>query len=362
MKIVTIIGARPQFIKAATVSRVIRSRYEIEEIIVHTGQHYDANMSEIFFTELEIPEPHYNLGIGGQLHGQMTGRQLEAIEEVLIKEKAELVLVYGDTNSTLAGALAAAKLNIPVAHIEAGLRSFNKNMPEEVNRILTDHLAELLFAPTQAAIDNLAEEGLRDEKVRVSGDVMYDAALFYGEKAEAKRALLDNIAVQHESYILVTVHRAENTDDASRLKWIVEQLIKISEHIQLVLPLHPRTRKALTELGLIDIVMKSMIVIEPVGYLEMVLLEKHAKCIVTDSGGVQKEAYFHNRPCITLRNETEWVELINSGSNRLCEFSGDNLLNMVITGHGEIKTDPTLYGTGNAAEIIVEEIIQHTLK
>ena len=183
MKMVTIIGARPQFIKAATVSRVIRTQSEIEEVIVHTGQHYDANMSEIFFTELEIPEPNYNLGIGGQLHGQMTGRQLEAIEEVLIKEKAELVLVYGDTNSTLAGALAAAKLNIPVVHVEAGLRSFNKNMPEEVNRILTDHLAELLFAPTQAAVDNLAEEGLKDQKVSVSGDVMYDAALFYGEKA-----------------------------------------------------------------------------------------------------------------------------------------------------------------------------------
>jgi UDP-GlcNAc3NAcA epimerase len=362
MKMVTIIGARPQFIKAATVSRVIRTQSEIEEVIVHTGQHYDANMSEIFFTELEIPEPHYNLGIGGQLHGQMTGRQLEAIEEVLIKEKAELVLVYGDTNSTLAGALAAAKLNIPVVHVEAGLRSFNKNMPEEVNRILTDHLAELLFAPTQAAVDNLAEEGLKDQKVSVSGDVMYDAALFYGEKAEAKKALLDKIAVQHESYILVTVHRAENTDDASRLKWIVDQLIKISAYIQVVLPLHPRTRKALIELGLIDSVLKSMIVIEPVGYLEMVLLEKHAKCIVTDSGGVQKEAYFHNRPCITLRNETEWIELIMSGSNRLCEFSGDNLLQMVITEQAKIKTDPTLYGTGNAAEKIVDEIIRHTQK
>ena len=360
MKIITIIGARPQFIKAATVSRVIRTRDDVKEIIIHTGQHYDANMSEIFFTELEIPEPDYNLGIGGQLHGQMTGRQLEAIEQVLIYEKADLVLVYGDTNSTLAGALAAAKLKIPVVHVEAGLRSYNKEMPEELNRILTDHLAELLFDPTQTAVDNLIDEGLQGEKVRMPGDVMYDAALFYAEKAEGKKALLDEIGVQSKSYVLATIHRAENTDDEYRLKWIVEQIIKVSKKIQVVLPIHPRTRKALANHGLLEAVEKSVLTINPVGYLEMVLLEKHARIIVTDSGGVQKEAYFHHVPCITLRNETEWVELINNGSNRLCEFSEDNLLNMIRIEYEKIKTDYSLYGKGNEAEVIVDEIFQHT--
>lgn len=361
MKIITIIGARPQFIKAATISRIISARAGIEEIIIHTGQHYDANMSEIFFTELEIPEPHYNLGIGGQLHGQMTGRQLEAIEKVLIDEKADLVLVYGDTNSTLAGALAAVKLKIPVVHVEAGLRSFNKEMPEELNRVLTDHMAELLFAPTQTAVDNLTDEGLQGAKVTMSGDVMLDAALFYAKKAEDKKALLDEIGVKSKSYVLVTIHRAENTDDEYRLKWIVEQIIKVSKKIQLVLPLHPRTRKMLANHGLLESVEESALVIAPVGYLEMVLLEKYARIIVTDSGGVQKEAYFHNVPCITLRNETEWIELINNGSNRLCQFSEDNLLNMIFIEHDKIKTDQSIYGKGNAAEIIVDEIFRYTI-
>jgi UDP-GlcNAc3NAcA epimerase len=362
MKIVTIIGARPQFIKAAAVSRIFSTKECIEEIIIHTGQHYDANMSEVFFTELDIPKPHYNLGIGGQLHGRMTGRQLEAVEKILIQEEADFVLVYGDTNSTLAGALAAAKLNIPIFHVEAGLRSFNKKMPEELNRILTDHLSELLFAPTQAAVDNLADEGLQGGRVRMSGDVMYDAALFYAEKAEGKKVLLDEIGVQSKAYILATIHRAENTDDECRLKWIAGQIIKVSKKIQVVLPLHPRTRKALVNKGLLEAVEESVLVIDPVGYLEMVLLEKYAKVIVTDSGGVQKEAYFHQVPCITLRNETEWVELVSNGSNRLCEFSEDDLLNMICcTEYNEIKTDQSLYGKGNAAGVIVDEICQYAL-
>ena len=361
MKIITIIGARPQFIKAATISRAIKSRKEFEEIIIHTGQHYDHNLSEIFFTELEIPKPDYNLGIGGQLHGQMTGRQLEAVEQILINEKVDLVLVYGDTNSTLSGALAAAKLNIPVIHIEAGLRSFNKEMPEELNRILTDHLAELLFAPTQTAVNNLGNEGLRGRKVHRSGDVMYDAAIFYAKKVGDKKELLDKIGVHSKSYVLATIHRAENTDDEYRLKWISDQIVKISKRIQVVLPLHPRTRKALANHGLLEIIKETAVVIDPVGYLEMLLLEKNAKIIVTDSGGVQKEAYFHHVPCITLRNETEWIELINNGSNRLCEFSENNLVNMIFSDHNEIKIDHSLYGKGNAAELIVDEIYQYAI-
>tara|TARA_B110000483_G_scaffold48191_1_gene59974 strand:+ start:89 stop:1186 length:1098 start_codon:yes stop_codon:yes gene_type:complete len=359
MKIATIVGARPQFIKAATVSRIIQKRDDVQEIIIHTGQHYDSNMSEVFFSELEIPVPDFNLATGGLLHGQMTGRQLEAIEEILIDEKVESVLVYGDTNSTLSAALAAAKLNIPVFHIEAGLRSFNKNMPEELNRILTDHLAELLFPPTQVALDNLANEGLLGDKAELSGDVMYDAALFYSDKAETKKSLLGEIGVQPKSYVLTTIHRAENTNDEHRLKWIVGQLIKASNEIQIVLPLHPRTKKLLIEHGLMKSLLKSIIIIDPVGYLEMVLLEKYAKLIVTDSGGVQKEAYFHHIPCITLRNETEWVELIENGSNRLCEFSGNNLLNMICKKYDDIKVDFKLYGAGRAAELIVDKIIQH---
>ena len=361
MKIITIVGARPQFIKAATVSRVISSRKELEEIIIHTGQHYDANMSEIFFSELEIPKPDYNLGIGGQSHGQMTGRQLEAIEQILVIEKADWVLVYGDTNSTLAGALAAAKLNIPVIHVEAGLRSFNKEMPEELNRILTDHLAELLFVPTQAALDNLSNEGIQGRRVLVSGDVMYDAALFYAKKVEDKKELLDEIGVQSKSYVLASIHRAENTDDEYRLKWMADQIVKVSKKTQVVMPLHPRTKKALTNLGLSKIIEETVLITDPVSYLEMLLLEKHAQIIVTDSGGVQKEAYFHRVPCITLRNETEWIELIDNGSNRLCEFSENNLVNMIFSEHDEIRIDQSLYGKGNAAEIIVDEIFQHTI-
>lgn len=359
MKIVSIIGARPQFIKAATISRVIKSLHELNEIIIHTGQHYDSNMSKIFFTELEIPEPNYNLGIGGYFHGQMTGRQLEAIEKVLVTEKPDLVLVYGDTNSTLAGALAATKLNIPVVHVEAGLRSFNKKMPEEINRILTDHIAELLFAPSQIAVDNLKNEGLHGEKVKLCGDVMYDAAIFYAEKAKAKKEFLKEVGVNSKSYVLATIHRAENTDNEYRLKWLVEQIVKVSKKLQVVLPLHPRTRKILKERGLMESLIKSIIIIEPVGYLEMVLLEKNAKLIITDSGGVQKEAYFHQVPCITMRNETEWTELVENGSNSLCEFSEDNLVDMIDKQYYDINIKSSIYGSGNAAEIIVNEIIKH---
>ncbi|OAD19491.1 UDP-N-acetylglucosamine 2-epimerase, partial [Candidatus Thiomargarita nelsonii] len=285
MKIVTIIGARPQFIKAATVSRVIETlrtetpsgKVGIEEVLVHTGQHYDAAMSKVFFTELAIPEPHYNLGIGGGLHGEMTGRQLEAIEKVLLDEQPDWVLVYGDTNSTLAGALAAVKLHIPVAHVEAGLRSFNRRMPEEINRVLTDHASDLLFAPTKNAVYNLKTEGISsDEHVKLVGDVMYDAALFYADKAERQSQILEQLGLTPKAYSLITIHRAENTDNEDHLSAIVDALIALSDELPVVLPLHPRTNKQLEQLGLLDKVHNALRVIEPIGYLDMVMLEKQA--------------------------------------------------------------------------------------
>jgi len=317
VKIVPIVGARPQFIKAATVSRMLRKTQGVREVLVHTGQHYDANMSEVFFEELEIPRPDYNLGIGSDTHGAQTGRMLEAIEEVLFKEKPDCVLVYGDTNSTLAGALAAVKLHIPVAHVEAGLRSFNRCMPEEVNRVLTDHASDILFAPTQTAVENLRREGISEEQIQLVGDVMYDAALYYGRKAEYQSHILNRLELKTGEYILATIHRAENTDSPQRLRAIFEGFIEVTQEIKVVLPLHPRTRAALMQVGLYDKVARNICLIQPVGYLDMVMLEKNARVIATDSGGVQKEAFFYRVPCITLREETEWIELINLGWNRV---------------------------------------------
>lgn len=314
MKIVTIIGARPQFIKAATISRAFREHHsDVREVLVHTGQHYDANMSEVFFEELEIPMPNYNLGIGGGTHGQNTGRMIEQIEAVLLKEEPDWVLVYGDTDSTLASTLAAVKLHIPVAHVEAGLRSFNRRMPEEVNRILTDHVAALLFTPTKTATTNLVSEGIVGDKVQQVGDVMYDAALYYGKRAENCSRILDVLGLESKNYILATIHRAENTDDLVRMKDILAGFSTSFRSI--ILPLHPRTRSRLVDFGLV--LPSTVRAIDPVGYLDMVMLEKNAIFIATDSGGVQKEAYFHNVPCMTLRDETEWVELVNIGANCL---------------------------------------------
>jgi UDP-GlcNAc3NAcA epimerase len=367
MKIVTIIGARPQFIKAATVSRAIaeynkaltKGQERIEEVLVHTGQHYDENMSDVFFEELDIPQPDYHLGIGSANHGAQTGRMLEEIEKVLLKEEPDRVLVYGDTNSTLAGALAAAKLNISVAHVEAGLRSFNRQMPEEINRVLTDHIADMLFAPTQASVVNLKNEGISEDKVFLVGDVMYDAALYYGKLAAEKSRILERYQLQPRQYILATIHRAENTDAPERLRAIFKGLCQVARDIQVVLPLHPRTRKALIKEGLYDIVFDSITVTPPVGYLDMVMLEQNACLIATDSGGVQKEAYFYRVPCVTLREETEWVELVDTGWNVLVElFDPVEIATKIImrlNHKGDVNFN--LYGQGDVAKSIVGKII-----
>ena len=346
MKVATIVGARPQFIKAAVVSRAFREhRPAVREVLVHTGQHYDANMSDIFFAELDIPRPDYHLGIGGGTHGQNTGRMIEAIEGVLLQERPGWVLVYGDTDSTLAGALAAVKLHTPVAHVEAGLRSFNRRMPEEINRVLTDHAADLLFTPTDTATRNLAQEGITGEKVQQVGDVMYDAALYYGARAEQQSRILATLGLEPKRYVLATVHRQENTDDHERLSHIMAGFAESPYPI--IWPLHPRTRKRIAEFGL---VMPATIrTIEPVGYLDMVMLEKHATLIATDSGGVQKEAYFHQVPCLTLREETEWVELVEAGANWLVG-TAPAVIREGLSQAGTTGRDPTtgLYGTGDA--------------
>jgi UDP-GlcNAc3NAcA epimerase len=353
MKIATIIGARPQFIKAAVVSRELRKLRGTEEILVHTGQHYDANMSEIFFRELEIPYPDYNLNIGSVTHGAQTGRMLEAIEKVLLTAKPDWVQVYGDTNSTLAGALAAAKLHIPVAHVEAGLRSYNRRMPEEVNRVLTDHVAEILFAPTQVAVDNLLKEGLPPERIKRVGDVMYDAALFYGSKAERESHILDRLLLAPKGYLLATVHRAENTDDAFRLQAIFDGLAEVGRDIPVILPLHPRTRAALVNCGLLENY-HNIKLIDPVGYLDMVMLEKNAQLIATDSGGVQKEAFFYRVPCVTLREETEWTELLESGWNRLAPLTdAQGVATIIRQALGQRGREGNPYGEGKTSVNVV---------
>jgi len=349
--IVTVIGARPQFIKAASVSRVLKNLPGIRETIVHTGQHYDDNMSAIFFRELNIPEPDYNLGIGGSLHGEMTGRQLIALESLLLKEKPDLVLVYGDTNSTLAGALAAVKLLIPVAHVEAGLRSYNRQMPEEINRILTDHISEWLFTPTTLAVSNLDSEGINSDKVHQVGDVMYDAMLYYRKKAENQSSILDDLGISKINYILATVHRAENTDNQKRLSAIFRGLEKAQ--IPIILPIHPRTHKQINKFKIH--IPDSVKILEPLGYLDMVMLEKHAHLIMTDSGGVQKEAYFNHVPCLILREETEWQELITNRQNKLVGTDVDRIRSGVnLDWYDDAAECSLLFGDGNAAKKIAE--------
>ena len=357
LKIATILGARPQFIKAAVVSRVLREpRFNINEIVIHTGQHFDSNMSDVFFQELDIPKPAYHLGIGGGSHGQNTGRMIEKIEEVLMKEKTDWVLVYGDTDSTLAGSIAASKLHIPIAHVEAGLRSFNRRMPEEINRILTDHVSQLLFAPTHTAVENLQREGILADKVKKVGDVMFDAVLYYGAKADLNIDLLTRLQVKSKGYTLVTLHRAENVDHEERLTGILNAFRNSDRNF--IWPMHPRTRQRLQKQ---NVSMPSNInVIEPVGYLDMVLLEKHASLIVTDSGGVQKEAYFHEVPCITLRDETEWVELVTAGVNILAGFHTESIT-QALNAPEVFRKDgfsEKLYGDGHAAEKIIEHIFK----
>lgn len=357
MKILTIVGARPQFIKAAALSRVVLMHPELEEIIVHTGQHFDQNMSEVFFQEMEIPTPHYNLNINGLSHGAMTGQMLEGIEKIILKEQPDLVLVYGDTNSTLAGALAAKKLHVKVAHVEAGLRSFNMDMPEEINRILTDRISDILFCPTQAAINNLKQEGYEHIKTEIvlSGDVMQDAALFYKEKSDARSHVLSDNELKPDEFVLATIHRAENTDDEIRLQAIVHALNEIQKTVQVIVPLHPRTAKILKDKN-IEVTFKTIL---PVGYFDMLQLISHARLILTDSGGLQKEAYFFNKYCITFRDETEWVELVEGGYNQIAGASSAN----IIKAFQELATKTfhkteEFYGGGQAAKMICGEIIR----
>ena len=351
MKILTVLGARPQFIKAAAFSRAIKKYEGVEEIIIHTGQHYDQNMSDVFFTEMDIPLPKYKLQTGGKTHGAMTGQQLEKIEEIISNEKPDLVLVYGDTNSTLAGALAATKLHIPIAHVEAGLRSFNKKMPEEINRILTDQVSDYLFVPSVGAKQNLLNEGGDEEKIFVVGDIMYDVSLYYKEKM-VKPDWFDTLNLNN--FILCTIHRAENTDDETKLSNIFKGLGLSNKDI--ILPLHPRTVNKIKEHNInLPVNIK---IVEPVGYLEMVWLEVHSNLIVTDSGGVQKEAYFHGKHCVTLREETEWTELVEHKINKLTG-SDSNLIVDAINENNENNIEiKNIYGAGNTSNLIVDILVK----
>lgn len=368
LKILTILGARPQFIKAATLSRAISLQNEkgndaVQEVIVHTGQHYDSKMSDVFFDEMNIPHPDYRLECGNLNHGAMTGRMLEGIEELILKEKPDHILVYGDTNSTLAGALAASKLHIPLAHVEAGLRSFNMAMPEEVNRILTDRISNNLFCPTETAIENLKKEGFPfttakrvSQKIFNVGDVMYDANLFYSKRAKNTVSLKD-WKLREKNYVLCTVHRAENTDRPERLISIFTALQEINKSLSVVLPLHPRTQNLVRNWGASKL-LESLTILEPVSYLEMQRLEMGAKVILTDSGGMQKEAYFHGVPCITLRDETEWVETVDLGWNQLVGANSERILDAYIQSIGTLPPPKIpVYGSGDAATKCVEYLL-----
>ena len=375
MKLVTIIGARPQIIKAAALSRAIRNHYadQIQEVIVHTGQHYDDNMSQVFFDELHIPRPDYNLHVGSASHGVQTARMTEGIEDILFKEQPDYIVLYGDTNSTLAGAVAAAKIHVPIVHIEAGLRSFNKAMPEEINRIVCDHCSTLLFSPTLAGVENLKREGFpmgNDEpytidnpKVYHCGDIMYDNSLHFASIAEEKTDIIQRLELTAKPYILATIHRDTNTDYPERLSAIFRSIIKLSEDCQVVLPLHPRTAKLL-KTNLDETLQKHIFscqnikLIPPVSFLEMIALERHALLVLTDSGGVQKEAYFFKKPCIILRPETEWVEIVETGNAILADADE----NRIMQAWQHFKDNPPtmfpeIFGDGHAAEFMLEKII-----
>ncbi len=352
MKIVTVVGARPQFVKAAALSRVIAGRDGIEEVIVHTGQHFDKNMSDVFFEEMEIPKPGYNLDIHSVGHGAMTGRMLEGIEEILQKETPDLLLVYGDTNSTIAGALAAKKMHIPVGHVEAGLRSFNMKMPEEVNRILTDRISDYLFCPTSTAVNNLQREGFENFpcEIHQCGDVMQDAAIHYAQNSAEKSGVLQQLG-NPEDFVLATIHRAENTDDPERLRAIVAALDEVNSDKQVICPIHPRTRKILEKQGL----KPAFTVIDPVGYFDIIELLKAAFLVMTDSGGLQKEAFFFHNPCITLRDQTEWTELVDHGFNRIAGANTDDILTQYhAMRYARLNFEVDLYGQGRASQNICD--------
>lgn len=358
-KVVTIVGARPQFIKAAAVSRPLRAR--ATEVLVHTGQHYDEKMSAVFFDELQIPAPDYNLEIGSGGHGAQTGAMLARIEELLLREKPDWVLVYGDTNSTLAGALAAVKLEIPIAHVEAGLRSYNRSMPEEHNRVLTDHCAELLLCPTQTAVANLAREGIT-RGVHVVGDTMFDMVLEFSARARAQSRVLEALGLREKSYLLATVHRPYNVDRIDILRGILEAFLEAGEPV--IFPVHPRTRKNLMDQApdvLARLSKSSVRLVDPVGYLDMLRLEQAARCILTDSGGVQKEAFFLGVPCITLRPETEWVETAQSGWNRVVGSAPERILAAVRATDWPDGAPPPLFGDGRAGDQIAKILLEHRI-
>ena len=371
IKIVTIIGARPQIIKAAALSRAIKEKFsnEIEEIIVHTGQHYDENMSQVFFDELGIPAPNYNLGVGSGKHGEQTSKMIEGIEEILLKENPDYLVIYGDTNSTLAGAIAASKIHIPIVHIEAGLRSFNKAMPEEINRICCDHCSTMLFSPTATGYKNLINEGFNPENKKPftidnpgiyhCGDVMYDNSMFFGSTDNGQQTTDNN------PYILCTIHRNNNTDEAERLSSIVRALLRLSKEEEIIIPLHPRTKKLL-DVNLSPDIYNELVnnerihIIPPASFLEMIKLEKNASIVLTDSGGVQKEAFFFKKPCIIIRSETEWKEIVECGAAIIADANEDNIVNGYYHfKENKISEYPELFGDGKAAEFICNELINN---
>jgi UDP-GlcNAc3NAcA epimerase len=357
MKILTIIGARPQFIKASAVSRAFKNHKDISELIVHTGQHFDANMSDVFFEELDVPKPAYNLNIHSLNHGAMTGRMIEAIEAVILKETPQYVLVYGDTNSTLAGALAAKKLHIQLGHVEAGLRSYNMKMPEEINRLLTDRISDNLFCPTQTAINNLKQEGFENfaSQIYITGDVMFDTALYFGKLADKKPNILNKLNLIDNNYILATIHRSENTDNFVRLSSIIAALNQLNEEIKIIIPLHPRTQQIIHTHN----IQTRFKLIEPVGYLDMIRLIKNSSLVITDSGGLQKEAFFFSKNCVTLRDETEWVELVEYGFNQLAGAHTNNIIAAFETMRRKQNDfSVNLYGNGDAADKIAALINQ----
>lgn len=359
MKILTVIGARPQFIKAVALSRAIGRADGVEEVLLHTGQHYDDNMSAVFFRELGLAEPKYRFDLGGGMHGLMTGRQLAAIEDALMVEKPDICLVYGDTNSTLAGALAAVKLRIPVAHVEAGLRSFNRRMPEEINRVVSDHVATWLFAPTQTAVNNLAKEGIDGGKVHLVGDVMYDVARLVIDDPSLRTNIADRLGVAGREYVVSTLHRQETTEDPARLTAILEALSQLAGRMPVVLPMHPRIRNAIAGMQQAKKPVSALIVTDPLGFFDMATLLAGARLAVTDSGGLQKEAFFHHVPCVTVRDETEWVELVYLGWNRLpssLTVAGIcNVIEEALSGVAEVGATP--FGDGSAAEKILEVLL-----
>ncbi|MBF0532486.1 MAG: UDP-N-acetylglucosamine 2-epimerase (non-hydrolyzing) [Candidatus Omnitrophica bacterium] len=365
-KIISIVGARPQFIKLAPLCQELRKqKSRFRHVIVHTGQHYDYNMSKIFFDQLGIPDPQYHLDVGSGSHGQQTGTMLEKIENVLQKEKPDWVMVYGDTNSTLAGALAATKLHMPLAHVEAGLRSYNRVMPEEINRVLTDHCSDVLFCPTRNAVNNLKKEGIsngRARKVVNVGDVMYDSLLLSLQVAKKQSRVLAELQLTPKQYFLATIHRAENTDNDENLTGILQALTELSREAMLVLPIHPRTKKILERSAKLKSLAHSLKIIPAVGYFDMLLLEKNAKLILTDSGGMQKEAYFLSTPCVTLRNETEWIETVQSGLNILGSIQPRRIIQSakaILKKNIAIRRNRTLLGRGQTGQAIVSFLINH---